>query len=101
HHGYRDRGHYIDYLEPLASLFGRDRIHVVDSAMFFTAPKRVYSDVLQFLGLPDLGSPAFEQHNARPRSPMSNSLRRRLEEHFRPYDERLETWLGHCPSWRQ
>ena len=31
HHGYRVRGHYADQLERLAELFGRDRVHVVDS----------------------------------------------------------------------
>lgn len=101
HHAYRARGQYVDHLRRLAGLFGRDRIHVVDSAIFFTAPERVYSGVLDFLELPALGSPTFERHNARPRSPMPQSLRRSLEEHFRRYDEELATWLGHPPSWRQ
>ncbi|MQA26429.1 MAG: sulfotransferase [Micromonosporaceae bacterium] len=101
HHAYRARGQYVDHLRRLAGRFGRDRIHVVDSAVFFTAPERVYAGVLDFLELPALGSPTFERHNARPRSPMPESLRRSLEEHFRWYDEELATWLGHPPSWRQ
>ena len=43
---------------------GRDRIHVVDSGDFFTEPEPVYDAVLEFLGLPQLGYPAFERHNA-------------------------------------
>ena len=46
------------------------------------------------------GYPTFEQHNARPRSPMPAELRERLEAHFEPYDERLASWLGHPVSWR-
>jgi hypothetical protein len=81
-------------------VFGRDRIHVVDSHRFFTDPEPVYDDVLEFLGLPEAAYPRFEQHNARPRSPMAPELRERLEEHFAPYDERLVSWLGHPVSWR-
>jgi hypothetical protein len=101
HHGYLQRGRYIDHLERLAALFGRDRLHVIDSHRFFTEPEPVYDGVLEFLGLPDRGYPAFERHNARPRSPMDDALRRRLEEHFEPYDERLTAWLGQPLTWRE
>lgn len=100
HHGYLQRGRYIEHLERLEKVFGRDRMHVVDSHRFFEDPKPVYDDVLEFLGLPHTGYPVFEQHNARPRSPMPPELRARLEEHFEPYDERLMAWLGHPVSWR-
>jgi hypothetical protein len=55
--------------------------------------------VLEFLDLPQLGDPVFERHNARPRSPMADELRAELDEHFRPYDERLVKWLGWEPGW--
>jgi hypothetical protein len=100
HHGYLQRGRYIEHLERLEKVFGRDRMHVVDSHRFFEDPEPVYDDVLEFLGLPHTGYPVFEQHNARPRSPMPAELRARLEEHFEPYDERLMAWLGHPVSWR-
>jgi hypothetical protein len=100
HHGYLQRGRYVDHLERLEKVFGRDRILVVDSHRFFSEPEPVYDDVLEFLGLPNTGYPVFEQHNARPRSPMPAELRERLEAHFEPYDERLVSWLGHPVSWR-
>jgi hypothetical protein len=101
HNAYVTRGQYIDYLEPLAELFGRDRLHVVDSHDFFARPEPVYDGVLDFLGLPRGTYPAFDQHNARPRSSMPDSVRARLTEHFAPYDERLADWLGEAPSWRR
>ncbi|MGH3657316.1 MAG: sulfotransferase domain-containing protein [Micromonosporaceae bacterium] len=101
HHAYLSRGRYVDHLTRLECLFGRERIHVVDSALFFSAPERVYADVLRFLRLPALGEVQFDQHNARPRAPLPGPLRSRLEEEFRGYDERLAAWLGHVPSWRQ
>jgi hypothetical protein len=100
HHAYRTRGHYADQLERLATRFGPDRLHVVDSGRFFTDPEPVYDGVLEFLGLRQHGYPIFEQHNARPRSPMPETVRAALSEHFRPHDERLTRWLGQPPSWR-
>ena len=101
HHAYRTRGQYIEQLERLEKLFGRDRIHVVDSSDFFTDPAPVHAAVLDFLGLPFLGNPIFERHNARPRSPLPAELGQALDEHFIPYDERLAGWLGREPSWRR
>ena len=76
-------------------------MHVVDSGDFFTAPEAVYDGVIDFLGLPRMGYPPFERNNARPRSSMPDSLRASLDEHFKPFDERLEAWLGAVPSWRR
>lgn len=100
HHGYLQRGRYVEHLERLAGILGRDRMHVVDSHRFFSEPEPVYDDVLRFLGLPHAGYPAFERHNARPRSPMDPAVRARLDEHFAPYDDRLAAWLGEPVSWR-
>jgi hypothetical protein len=100
HHSYRARGQYAEQLERLTGLFGRERLHVIDSAEFFTEPERVYDGVLAFLGLPQRGYPVFQRHNARPRpAPMAQPVRVALEEHYRPHNERLVKWLGHEPSW--
>jgi hypothetical protein len=101
HHSYRTRGHYADQLDRLEEIFGRDRIHVVDSGDFFTDPGPVYDQILDFLSLPHIGQPVFTPRNARPRSPMPETLRAALEEHYRPHDERLTAWLGREPSWRR
>jgi hypothetical protein len=101
HNAYVTRGEYIDLLTRLEGVFGRERIHVVDSHKFFGEPELVWRDVLRFVGLPELGKPVFEQHNARPRSPAADETRARLEAHFAPYDERLTDWLGWVPSWCQ
>jgi hypothetical protein len=101
HFAYRARGQYAEQLEQLGRLVGRDRIHVIDSEEFFTSPGRVYDQVLDFLGLPHVGYPAFDPPRTRSRPPMSDSVRKALEEHYRSYDERLAAWLGHEPSWRR
>jgi hypothetical protein len=100
HHAYRARGQYVEQVERLERVFGRDRILVIDSGHFFADPESAYDRVLRFLALPNRGYPAFKRRNAQPRSPMPDSVRAALDEHFRPYDERLAAWLGWEPSWR-
>ncbi len=101
HHAYRERGKYADQLSRLARLFGRDRIHVIDSGDWFSQPEPIYDAVLEFLGLQQRGDPIFDRHNARPRAPMPPALRSALQDYFVPYDEQLATWLGRPPSWRR
>ncbi|HEY1485740.1 MAG TPA: sulfotransferase [Micromonosporaceae bacterium] len=101
HHGYRARGEYIRYIRRLESAVGRERIHVVDSAEFFATPEKAYDDVIDFLGLPHLGYPTFEQHNARPRAlPIPDDVHAELRAHYEPFDAELSEWLGHTVSWR-
>jgi hypothetical protein len=99
HHGYVRRGRYIEQLERLAGLVGRDRLLAVDSQDFFVDPVPAFSRVTEFLGLPSASGIAFEQHNARPRSALPDPLREQLRQEFEPWDARLVEWLGWTPSW--
>lgn len=102
HYAYRTRGQYVEQLERLERTFGRERIHVMDSGDLFADPEPVYHAALDFLGLPHDSHAAFKRRNARPRSsPMPRRIRSALDEHFRPYDERLAKWLDRVPSWRR
>ncbi len=101
HHGYRSRGEYARYLGELAQHIDRSRILVIESERFFTDPKPVYLSVLEFLGLPLLGYPHFDQHNARPRSRrLDAGLRADLTAHFAAHDSALQRWLHGTPIWR-
>lgn len=100
HHAYVTRGRYADQLRRLEALFGRDRLHVVDSQRFFTDPEPVFAEVVDFLGIGAASGIAFEKHNARPRAPMPDSVRSALEDQLADSDAELETWLGAPPSWR-
>jgi hypothetical protein len=99
HHGYLHRGRYLPQLERLAAAVGRDNVHVVDADDFFTNPEPAWREVVRFLRLRDDQLPTFERHNARPRSPMPESLRRALRAKFAEADEALAGWWGRVPSW--
>ncbi|GGO70252.1 sulfotransferase domain-containing protein [Nonomuraea cavernae] len=101
HHSYVDRGHYADQLDRLFTLFGRDRVHVLFAEDLFAGFEREYDRILAFLGLPSWRPATLGRDNARPRSPMPESVRRDLDAHFLPYDERLARLLGVVPPWRR
>ena len=101
HHAYTAHGEYSTYLEQVAHQVGRERMLVLDADQFFADPKPVYDGVLDFLGVPHLGYPEFDQHNARPQPvPVSDETRAMLTAHFAPWDAALTQWLGRTPSWR-
>lgn len=99
HHAYRARGEYARYLDRLATHLPPTQILVLESSHLFTDPRPAYHRVLDFLRLPHLGYPEFARHNARPRPPMPDRVRRDLTAHYQPYDAALAGWLGHPPSW--
>lgn len=100
HHAYITRGRYAEQLARLEGLFGRDRMHVVDSQRFFTEPEPVFAEVADFLGIGTAPGIVYEKHNARPRSPMPESLRTSLEDQLADSDAELTSWLGRTPTWR-
>jgi hypothetical protein len=100
HNAYVTRGQYIEQLEVMESVFGRQRLHVIDSDEFFANPRPAFDAVCDFLALPRVTDITFGKHNARSRAPMSAPLRDRLTAHYTPYDDRLAAWWGKTPSWR-
>jgi hypothetical protein len=101
HHSYLDRGHYDEQISTLHALFGRERVHVAFAEDFFSEPEPCFDAIVDFLGLERWRPPSFERHNARPGSPLPERLRRRLNSHFEPHDERLAGLLGEAPPWRR
>jgi hypothetical protein len=99
HQSYVARSRYVDQLEDLASHVGRDQLLVVDSHRLFEDAAPAMKEVFDFLELPQPSGVTFEQHNARPRMPMSPDVRERLEAELAPADERLVQWLGWTPRW--
>jgi hypothetical protein len=101
HQAYLGRGRYVEQLERMAALVGRERLLVLDADDFFADPHAGLAEVLRFLQLPDWRPAHVQRRNARPRSPMPATLRTRLEDELAPWDERLAAWWGRTPSWRR
>lgn len=100
HHAYMARGQYVDQLERALMSFPREQLYVLDSESFFADPATEFGKLIQFLGLAQYTPRHFSQHNARPSSAMPLGARARLEEHYEPYDRRLEEMLQRPLGWR-
>ena len=100
HQAYRRRGHYAEQLQRFVDAFGRQRVHVVQSELFFTDPEDEYGRLLEFLRLPHLLPASFDRYNPRPSAPLDTSVAGRLREHFAPHDAALQPFLAAPPSWR-
>lgn len=98
---YVTRGRYVEQLENLSAVFGRDRIQVIDSDAMFMDAAPALDELTAFLGLRQWQPPGLKNLNARPRSTLPPALQTALSEQFAPYDEQLASWLGWTPSWRR
>ncbi|MEP6664811.1 MAG: sulfotransferase [Nocardioidaceae bacterium] len=99
HHAYVRRGQYAEQLERVFTLFSADQVHILNSESFFADAASEYQRLITFLGLSKHEPQKFDQYNARPSSPMPESIRQRLVEHYAPHDEKLATLLGRPVSW--
>lgn len=99
HQSHRQRGEYADQLERMWAHLPREQVLVVQSENFFSQPEAEFKILLDFLGLSSFEPASFDQHNARPSSPMSASVRRQLEAHYAPHNHRLEAMLGQPLRW--
>jgi hypothetical protein len=94
-YSYLARGAYADHLEAWLRHFSPDRFLVLRSEALFTDPARGYRRVLAFLGLRAWAPSAFPVHTKQSPLPrgMPAEMRRRLEQHFAPANQRLEGLL--------
>ena len=82
--------------------FPSDQLLILRAEDMFTDAGKVWSDVQQFLGLPEVGTVPLDAFNERPPSnPMKPETQRRLVEYYRPYNEALYDALGRDFGWEQ
>lgn len=99
HQSYRHRGQYADQLDRVYRHVPRSRVHIIESQSFFAQPAAEYQRLLRFLGLQSFQPASFGCSSAQPGPPMLPRTRKLLEEHYRPYDQRLAILLGRPPAW--
>ena len=111
---------YIDRLEPWIAAYGIDKIHVVDGDNFVKSPAEELQKVEKFLGLkPHVSDEHFvynpvkkfyclkthgneacmSSSKGRPHPVMSNVTRARLQQYYKPYNEKLFMTIGRNFSW--
>jgi hypothetical protein len=96
---YLTRGRYADQLERWFDLMPRERFLVMQSEDMFRDPRSAFDRTLEFLGLPAMELEGFDVFNPGGYSSMDGHTRERLEDHYRPHNERLFRLLGNEFDW--
>ncbi len=101
--GYLSRGVYVDQLQRWSEYFSRDQMLVLKSEELYESPVETLKVAQGFLGLPEWEPKAARLPKRRnPGSyerGMAPATRRKLEEYFRPHNERLYEYLGRDLGW--
>lgn len=101
HQAYKRRGHYAEQLHEFVDRLGADRVHVMQSELFFEEPVVQFEKLLLFLGLPRVLPDSFDRYNPRPSEPMDSAVAARLRKHFDEHDRALEVLTGERPAWHR
>lgn len=99
HHAYVGRGQYAPQLRRMAEAIGKENLLVLDADHFFTDPSEHWPEVLRHIGVRfhPLTNPV--KANARPSSPMPETVRATLRNAFEESDAGLTAFLDRPPSW--
>ena len=98
-YAYRERGRYLEHLEPWLAAFDREQLLFLPSETLYREPAATYARVLDFVGLPPYRLPAYETFNDRPSSGMDEAVRAELTAHYRPHNAALAGRLGLDLDW--
>jgi len=99
HYSYVARGVYADQLERWMRLFPTEQLLVAKTEAFYDDPEGVFMRVLSFLGLPSWKLNSYQKYNYAAYGEMDKSIRSRLDDYFKPHNQRLYDLLGMDLGW--
>lgn len=116
-HSYLDRGRYMQQIDVLESAYGREQLHVLTLDELIDDTQGTLERLFSFLGVePDQASwilnkqqenrasrgAAPQENRAKPYPPIEPVTRANLVEYFRPFNDRLEAWMGrNLSAWNE
>lgn len=98
-YSYVARGVYVNQIRNWLSVFPREQFFFIKSEDFFIDPARKFKDTLRFLDMPNVELAEYEKLNAGRYTGIPLTLRRRLSEYFRPYNQKLYELVGIDFGW--
>ena len=99
HHSYVARGLYVDQIRRWLERFPRERLLIIKSEEFFARPEAVLHQTQAFLGLEPRNPSDFKAYHMADYPEMEPATRRRLADHFAPYNRQLYDLLGRDFGW--
>jgi hypothetical protein len=94
HFSYLSKGMYVTYLKHWMEKIPRERFLILKSEELFSEPRKVFSLVLDFLGIPQSDIATFPTYNEGSYEPLDNKLKSHLQEFYAPYNLELSRFLG-------
>jgi len=96
---YLERGIYLDQLKNWFEYFPQKQFLILKSEDFFSNPQSCMDEFFKFLGISEFEVKNFEKFQSGEYKKMSESTRQKLDEFFKPYNQRLYKFLGADFSW--
>ncbi|MBS4203244.1 sulfotransferase domain-containing protein [Lederbergia citrea] len=97
---YLARGNYVDQLKRWMDFFPREQFLILESENYYRNPRIGINQVCQFLDLPEWNF-EYTKEASHPYPKMEEHMRERLIKYFKPYNEKLEDYLGDNFSWER
>jgi tetratricopeptide (TPR) repeat protein len=96
---YLARGRYIEFIKNWLDFFPKEQLLILQSEDFYAGAATTVKQVLEFLDLPEYQLPEYQNANPGYYQPISDSVRDRLSDYFRPYNQELEDYLRRKFDW--
>lgn len=99
HYAYLKRGIYVEQLKEWFSFFSKEQILILSSEEFYANPAVSYSQVLEFLKLPQWELGEYKRFNGLDYQGMTAATRKQLIDYFKPHNQRLYELLDMSFDW--
>jgi len=96
---YLERGIYLDQLKNWFEYFPQKQFLILKSEDFFSNPQSCMDEFFKFLGISEFEVKNFGKFQSGEYKKMSEYTRQKLDEFFKPYNQRLYKFLGTDFGW--
>ena len=96
---YLARGRYIEFIKNWRTFFPQEQLLILKSEDFYAGAATTVKQVLEFLDLPEYQLSEYQNANPGSYQPVNESVRDRLSDYFRPYNQELEQYFGRQFDW--
>ncbi|MEG4475681.1 tetratricopeptide repeat protein [Microcoleus sp. M2_C2] len=96
---YLARGRYIEFIKNWRTFFPQEQLLILKSEDFYAGAATTVKQVLEFLDLPEYQLSEYQNANPGSYQPIVRSVRDRLSDYFRPYNQELEQYFGRPFDW--
>ncbi|USR90292.1 tetratricopeptide repeat protein [Phormidium yuhuli AB48] len=101
HSNYIARGVYVEFIKHWFSIFPREQFLILKSEDFYENPGQSLDKVYEFIGLPTYQLSSYKKYNSGQYSPAEVSVRQKIAEFYKPYNQELSQLLDADFTWEK